>query len=654
MKNYETQIKETVVTEFVYKNKRTPTSLELKELIAEYKSSHPNLAIVGKSGYDIVKPGFMSSSSSTEENKNIRALKSDFELADNRIDYLAEQLAVSDIGLASTVRKLQRELTGLESRLDNILLFTQIDNPFLIGYEETFTTGNKLDMSRSSVSLESFGLTASKRNLGAFDLSNTKITYSTSANKGFLSFFNNSGTDSLKEDDGQVWTHQVYTRYSSGRVAVELTLDFNNEIYVGNVRLNFVSFARESNMKITTSYSVDGITFMSVTPGEVNVVDHEFFMDVGVDKIKKLRFIISKEYADANTLQNQYVYHFSLDSLKIYSNVYSSEDSIAFLGPYPMYDDNLDDYFFTKATCELCLSSGDESSVNVFLSKDNLSYFPLRDSNDYVLFGNSVTDDSGQQIVDTAAKYAIVDDDECEYDSSTEGVLNFYIPQEYLNRFIPKSLIIKRNIPVTGSLDNIDGVEPGWILEDGLYKTTIFVDNPNGTTLDFGPTLAYINNVEVTGKVSVPYGYSTFATSVNNWRAVDSGAASLGDLKNSDKLYPYNHKLLIEGYSYVRSFNEEKIYNGFEYFSKLMRYVPVDYFNAHELDLDIYTYEETNSGLKFKVKVNKSLNNWSEEKFQGSWSLQDESGNELWVKLLLRSKTNTKSAIVNSFKLRVI
>jgi hypothetical protein len=189
--NYQTQIKETVVRKFVLENSRVPTPLELKELISNYKKDYPNLLTVGRAGYEITKPAFMSVSSAEDENENVEAMGSDFVLANRRIDYLADQLLSTDIGLGSTVRRLQRELNGLESRLDNILLFTQTDNPFLIGLEENFASGDKLDFSRSTTSLESFGLTAGRRSLAPLDLKNVNISYSTSAAKGYLSFFNN-------------------------------------------------------------------------------------------------------------------------------------------------------------------------------------------------------------------------------------------------------------------------------------------------------------------------------------------------------------------------------------------------------------------------------------------------------------------------------
>lgn len=653
--NYETQIKETVVREFVLENSRVPTPIELRQLISDYKQAHPNISVVGRSGYEVSKPGFMSVSSSQEENLNAESMASDFLLASKRLDYLAAQLVETDIGLGSTVRRLQRELNSLESRLDNVLLFTQASNPFLIGLEEDFNTADKLDFDRSNVSVESFGLTASRRNMAPLDLSQMAISYTTSAAKGYLSFFNNSSTDSLKEDDGNTWVHQVYTNYSSGRINLQLTVDLNSEEYVSSARLVFASISKESGTKITTSYSVDGKTFATVEPAEISLTNHEYSVDIGIAGIRKIRFIISKNYADAKTsVGEQHVYHFSIDSLKLYAAGYSAEDSVAYLGPYEMLDEDLNDYNFTKATCELCLTSGEDTAVNVFLSKDDVTYFPLKDSNDFVIFGSSVSDSSGEQIHDTSARYALVDDDECEYDSAKEGVLNFYIPQDYVSRIIPKAISIRRNIVVVDSLDSINTLEPGWVLANDLYATTIFVDNPGGTVLDLGPTVAYLNDIEVTGKINVPYGYSVFATSPNNWRPIDTGALSIGDLKNKDRLYPYNHKLIIEGYSYPKSFSGEKVYFGYQYFGYAMRYVPADYFNSIDYDPTIFTYEETPSGWKFKVKVNKSLNNWALEKFSGEWRLQDAEGNDLWVKLLLRSKDGSKSAIVNSFKLRVI
>ena len=63
-----------------------------------------------------------------------------------------------------------------------------------------------------------------------------------------------------------------------------------------------------------------------------------------------------------------------------------------------------------------------------------------------------------------------------------------------------------------------------------------------------------------------------------------------GFLINKNDLFPYNHKYLIEGYSYSKNFNGDKVYLGMDKcFASLMKYVPIEVFymkrNNNNLDI---------------------------------------------------------------------
>ena len=62
--------------------------------------------------------------------------------------------------------------------------------------------------------------------------------------------------------------------------------------------------------------------------------------------------------------------------------------------------------------------------------------------------------------------------------------------------------------------------------------------------------------------IKLEKGFHTIKTSSANYLKVSSYLGSLEELEEEDKLYPYNHKYLFEGYSYPQSFQGEKNYFG--------------------------------------------------------------------------------------------
>lgn len=190
-----------------------------------------------------------------------------------------------------------------------------------------------------------------------------------------------------------------------------------------------------------------------------------------------------------------------------------------------------------------------------------------------------------------------------------------------------------------------------------MYKTTIYITNPEGISIDLGNTSAYINGLRLSGKVLLQQGYSVFETAETNYLPVATGATKLSDLRKLDSLYPYNHKLLIEGYSYIDNFKGEQLYQGVdEYFGSLLTYVPPETFAIPENtnNYDIYTIDVIDIGSVFKVKVDKSNGTWQNETYDYSWSVGRSTSNQLWFKLILSSSEDYKSAVVSSVKVRVV
>ena len=205
-----------------------------------------------------------------------------------------------------------------------------------------------------------------------------------------------------------------------------------------------------------------------------------------------------------------------------------------------------------------------------------------------------------------------------------------------------ETLVLFRNVGAKG-LDPTDPtaivreVQRGWKFEEPWYICVIEVLNPDGMTIDVGDKPIYINDVEykhkidgtvLTGKTQTASGIHRIRVHKNNWKHVEPLADDLSTLETADSLYPYNHKLLIEGYSYGSNFPDvNKIYLGADIFAEIqmkkvsifdmMRNVAKDNYRLFALDLDAPdTHTGGNSPTQvFVVKADEESADFQNEHF---------------------------------------
>jgi len=239
-----------------------------------------------------------------------------------------------------------------------------------------------------------------------------------------------------------------------------------------------------------------------------------------------------------------------------------------------------------------------------------------------------------------------------------EAVCNTFLPESLSDQFVLQNTFVKRNKRQKDK--KVYGVSSGWFndLSNLRYRTTIKVDSFEGVVIDLGNTSAFINDKLVTGEILLPKGYHNFSTNYTNWVDVPEGLATIEELKKFDPLYPRNHKLMIEGYPYSEKFRGERAYNkvGVENFGALLRYVSPEKFLGSEFDNDLYIYtvEEYNGNLFFKVKIDSKDASWVKEVVEIVYMLRSSDSNTVYVKALLRSEDIKITPNINRFQVRVI
>lgn len=665
-KPYSKTLRRRAVTRFVRQHQRSPTDAELNQLLFEEEQLYPTVDQVGISGFDLGRPRFKDVSSAAMENTNRKALWDDATTLSTRLDNLIQQLEDSHRGFYGTARRVGRLLDQTESRLDNLLLLNGAADAFVVGVEETFDTQVYVDQNLSDSTIEAGYVTLGRTGYTAVPLDKLRLNATSAGTANIIGIQTSSPISSLKEDDGSLWEYVVYTKEQQARVTLVITLELPEPTYIGDLRVNGLPVSVNKKMTASCFYSLDGSSWTALEPLEQQATA-EMQYQIGLDGVKKVQLTFSKDAADSSSPnKNSYMYVFSLDSIKMYADAFKPADrSTLICGPYSVLDDVGNPVYFTKATMSACTCEPDDTSVSFYLSQDGENWVGVShdgDSGNFVSFGDGTPDQSLEFIDDSSASGALVEEVEGmeDIDFQTEAVLNTYVLADWIDYIPISSFVVKRNLSDSTTSELLGSV-PGWVFDENTqqYSTTLYVDDPNGRYLDLGGTSAYINGSQVSGRVFIPQGYTVFTTADSNWIEVDAALTSVDALEQADPLYPYNHKYLVEGYSYPGSFSGEEIYQGVdEYFGKLMVYrSPEEFAYAEKGDpfyYDMFTIEDGDGNWYIKVKVDKTNASWRNEQYSVSWTVQSSETNQLYVKALLSTSNKGQTPRIDSFKVRVI
>lgn len=665
---YQDAIRRRLVIDFVKENRRSPTEAELKDLLRIQFEKYATIDNVGFAGFEMVRPGYTDYSSANEENINRAALADDHRVLRERIESLSDILESSFRGFTATATRCSRALDQLERRADTLLLLNGNSDVFVNGIEEAFKTHQHVDFGFTTASVEDGYATLGRKGYSTLDLSTAKFRYTVMAPKGILSKRNTSDITSLREDDGNIWDYLVYTDYEQGKVSLIIEISLQDPSYVGDLKLGIAPLSVNKKMTASLFYSVDGQAFSLLEPAETVITSDSLVFNVGIDGIKKLQVLLTKEAYDSKTPnKKQNVYAFSLDSLKIFTDLYQDDShSVLICGPYEVISAEGSPVYFSKATLSACTYEPDETSIDFYLSNDGENWkFSAHDgkSLQLVTFGDSTSTVSAAYIDPSETAQTVLEEAEGidEVDFQSEGILNIYISPDYEGQVPLQSIVIKRNIVGTDEDTLLLGATPGWSLDERTrrYTTTVYVSAAEGRTIDFGPKSIIVNGTNLSGQVFLRQGYSVLGVSDVNWVTVQTGITDVASLKFADPLYPYNHKLLIEGYPYPGAFTGEKVYTGVEeYFGVKLSYMAPDLFSylqpSDKNYYTVFTIEELDGAIYFKVKVNKKDSTWSEELYEADWTIQNSDTNQLWVKAIMSSSADGKTPRIENFRVQVI
>lgn len=661
-------IKNKLLKDFIRANNRAPRRNELNAIYNNFielnkKAEEVGLMAGSPQNYFIAS----SESSSSHYNDILEKSHEDLNSLLKKIETKTEVLENNFRIYSGRINDSLREVSRIERNLNKDLLLYSKSDIYSYGIVEDFNDYSSIDMERSNIYLFNGRVTVGFDSIASesFEYGNTQYLIRHRSNGKIRETAYNNFSNAFRED-GTFFKVVSYSKYEDDVVDFIIESSFS-EVEGRSIKtLKFTTDAIEVNSKQSYAvlYSKDGSNYFSVFESESRVSNNENYVEVNQDNVKKIRLIITKRGYDLK-VGNDYGYVFSLDFFGHTKNEYRiNEESIAYMGPYEILDENSEPVNFNLATIKggTCCIVPDKTTVDIYLSKDNINWLKADfngETRQVIQFGE--TENNIFDIVDLESSLGYLAEKVPEEIvlKTNEKLLNYYIKAEKKELFIKESLSIKRNI-----LSNKDNktyrASSGWEFDGSKYSTVIEITQPEGRYINLGNASCLLNGRIVNGKVFLTFGKHSFKTSKENWIDLDveeSSIQSIRQLKSIDRLYPFNHKYVIEGFNYSNVFRGVKEYIGVDkvYAFDLKEVSNQRFLN--ETKFDIYTLVETENGIYFKIKNKTSVGDSKLEDFEITCKTRvklEDNNNLLYIKAVLKTFDRRVTPKIDQIQVRVI
>lgn len=464
------------------------------------------------------------------------------------------------------------------------------------------------------------------------------------------------------------WTS--ITMKSVKPVTCEYTVKLGDDpVNISKIFLDIHDSVEASPLIVTPLYSTDNINFSQLPSNtftqEVRDVAVFQFSEVSA---KWVKFILIKQGPDLSSSNaTTFSYQFGFKEISFFAEAFSDETQQQLISqPLYILDNDNNPLEFEKLTLETCERIETNTNIRYFITTSNDSTVPVNsstvwspigpinrsetiypqiltvgdideatieniipvqyndmDGNFYIISEDGNGDVQATSYVSSGIKYTLK--------NSNDRILNHHIKdQAYTGsggtaiQINERSMQLFRNVGEQGldpSTDTVREIQRGWRFEDPYYICTIEINNPEGMTIDVGDYPIIIDNVPYTNTVdnlvlTGQYGDNTGIHRVkvhkSRWKHVTTNANTLAALKVADPLYPYNHKMLIEGYQYGSSYPDTspKVYTGVDLFAEVLmtKVSPFDiYNNIQEDNYNVFALDKDAPGTHGNSKPTKVI-----------------------------------------------
>ena len=234
------------------------------------------------------------------------------------------------------------------------------------------------------------------------------------------------------------------------------------------------------------------------------------------------------------------------------------------------------------------------------------------------------------------------------------------------------TVVLWRNVGTKGiaigdTTKLVRGHQAGWEYLTPYYYTSILIKSSTGLTINVGNNPINIDNVNYTGVIGPDVlGPGTHEVKIHqdSWNAVEPGLTTLADLKAKDILYPYNQKLLIEGYSYAfTNENEEQIYQGVDRFAGFLTKkvsifdlgsnVLANDYSKYAIDTDVSATTSAGESYIIILNCDNTKADFVNELFVLEFNLTNQLYSYLALKTEFRTSNNKLTPVLDEYKIKL-
>lgn len=299
-------------------------------------------------------------------------------------------------------------------------------------------------------------------------------------------------------------------------------------------------------------------------------------------------------------------------------------------------------------------------------------------------------DAAGSTFKSPAENFTVLQEDTgVVYNSATNGSeLRYYLvnsQQQILDLQLDSSVDISletlrlwrnvgsKNIDPSDVTERVRGIQKGWEFSDPYYSTTVLVNNSNGFSIDTGENPITIDGKIYRGVISrevLSKGTHRIQVHKDYWRQIDNTPTTLAELKALDVLYPFNQKLLIEGFDYPEEWTDEKRYVGVDRFAgylmdrvsafDMVNNVPAGDLRKYALDTDApstATFDSDSSSVPdtkvFVVNVDLSKGDFVQEDFVLEFNLASQFYEYIAFRAELWTQNSTITPALDEYKIKL-
>jgi len=574
-----------------------------------------------------------------------------------------QELSLTSARTEAELKRLEKEVAALTERANRLLLVADQTGGLLQVVGDNFQDTSNIDLGETTAFIDTSSQVVhgnyfiteainldTEMDLSKIEDADIAVSPLNPALRRNPGTHDSRLTDMLREGD-HPWLYRLDSLAPLASAAIEVVINLNKAVVapatsIAISKIAFDPYITNNSLLLTMQYSVDGVSW-----NDIPVVDPirklsgpTTYLFEGIN-LNYLKMIIAKDVYDENVQTNTFVYKFGIRHLGFYGvkDVFVEESVLVSGRLMPTNPDGSAIQFTQVSLAKACEhiepSTNIEYGIAFLIPGEGYTqtdFFPILPLNREDLIGPQVLSVAGSSVVTSEVVISQEDEDfPFKLDTSNRLLEGREIGDERTE--------VWRNLGFKDRLYSIvqpDGkvLEAGWHQDGPYYITYGLVDSLAGMVIDFGPSSIEIDGVDTSGRVSLSPGIHHFRVQEQNWyslrgarqiltiepsikrirgtqaicgaEGLDAGADEVTETAEYtviDPLYPYNHKLLIEGLDYAVSYQGAKPYKGVSrfaaYLPRLISESDMGLF-SDETDYDIFSLTRIadNVAPRFMVK----------------------------------------------------